>query len=63
MEYDVDAAVFEAQQRMNWYIDGKNIHCLTPKLFLGMSTERICELYNVDMEFFRPNTVKLKRVS
>ena len=43
---------YEAKQRLKWFIDGYFIHCLG-SLFSKMSTERICELYNVEMSYFR----------
>lgn len=48
-----DKEFFEALRRLHWYIYGIGIHCLTPRLFNLMSTERICELYNVEMSYFR----------
>jgi len=49
----MDRLVYEAQQRISWYIQGIGIHGLSPELFSKMSTERIVELYNVDINFFR----------
>jgi hypothetical protein len=43
---------YEAQQRLKWFIDGYFIHCLG-SLFSKISTERICEIYNIDLDFFR----------
>lgn len=45
--------IFESQQRLYWYINGIGIHGLSPELFSKMPTERIVELYNVEMSFFR----------
>lgn len=44
----------EAQRRIEWYIDGYHLHCIPHTLFKNMPTERIVELYNVDMTYFRP---------
>jgi hypothetical protein len=43
---------FEARQRLKWFIDGYFIHNLG-SLFHKLSTERICELYNIDINYFR----------
>jgi len=51
--FDVDAALYEARQRCFWYIDGYFLHGLTPELFTTLSTERICEIYNVEYEYFK----------
>lgn len=51
--FDVDAALYEARQRCMWFIDGYFQHGLTPELFAGMSTEMICEIYNVEIEYFK----------
>ncbi len=48
--------LFEAKQRCFWFIDGLGKHGLTVELFSQMSTETICELYNVDINYFRLNT-------
>jgi hypothetical protein len=51
--FDVDAALYEARQRCHWYIDGYFLHGLTPELFSSLSTERICEIYNVEIDYFK----------
>ena len=50
---NIDKMIFEAQQRLSWYINGIGIHGISPELFSKMPTERIVELYNVEMSFFR----------
>jgi hypothetical protein len=45
--------IYEAQQRLRWFIYGIGIHGLTPELFSKISTERLCELYNVELNFFK----------
>jgi abortive infection bacteriophage resistance protein len=52
-KFDIDAALYEAKQRCFWFINGYFQHGLTSKLFSSMSTERICEIYNVDIEYFK----------
>jgi hypothetical protein len=49
----VDAMIHESKQRFKWYFSGINIHCLSLDLFSKISTERLCELYNVEMSFFK----------
>jgi hypothetical protein len=51
--FDVDAALYEARQRCLWFIDGYFVHGLSVELFSELSTERICEIYNVDIEYFK----------
>jgi hypothetical protein len=46
--------IYETQKRIEWYIQGIGIHGLTPQLMKGLSTERICEIYNIELEYFRP---------
>jgi hypothetical protein len=45
---------YETQKRVEWYIRGIGIHGLTPRLMSSLSTERICEIYNIELEYFRP---------
>ena len=46
--------IYETQKRIEWYIQGIGIHGLTPQLMKGLSTERICEIYNIELEYFKP---------
>ena len=50
---NIDKLIYESQQRLKWFIDGIGIHGLSPELFSKLSTERIVELYNVEMSYFR----------
>lgn len=52
--FDVEAELHEARQRCFWFIDGYFMHGLSVELFAKMSTETICEIYNVDIRQFRP---------
>ena len=52
----IEEMLYEANQRMKWFIDGYNIHCIPACLWANLTTERIVELYNVEMEYFRPKT-------
>lgn len=51
--FDVDAALYEARQRCYWYIDGYFQHGLTPEIFSNMTTETICEVYNIEIDYFK----------
>lgn len=50
---EINKMEYEAIQRLKWFINGYFNHCLG-NLFHKISTERICELYNVELEYFRP---------
>jgi len=50
---NLEELFYEAKQRINWYIDGIGIHCLSWDSFNRLSTERIVEIYNVDMSYFK----------
>ena len=54
MNEEFEKRFYEAQQRINWWTNGIGVHCIPSKLFMNMPTERIVELYNVDMVYFRP---------
>ena len=46
---------YELSQRIKWWTSGVDIHCIPLDLVWGISTERLCELYNVDISFFKLN--------
>lgn len=48
----IERLEYEAMQRLNWFLDGYFIHGLG-ELFSKISTEKICELYNVQLNYFR----------
>jgi hypothetical protein len=50
----IDEMVYEAKARLHWYIDGIGQHGLSSELFSSLSTERIVEIYNIEMKYFRP---------
>lgn len=52
MNYDTKEVEYEARQRLKWFIEGYFIHCLGSS-FKNISTERICELYNVEPNYFK----------
>lgn len=53
-KFDIDNLYFESRQRLRWFIDGIGRHGMPAKMFIQISTERLCEMYNVEMEFFMP---------
>jgi hypothetical protein len=50
---NIDSLIYESQQRLHWFIYGYGIHGLSPTLFFNLSTERLCELYNIEIEYFK----------
>ena len=52
----LDAIIYESRQRIIWFIGGIGIHGISAELLANLSTERIVELYNIEMSFFRPNS-------
>lgn len=49
----IEDKFFEAEQRLNWFINGKNIHCLSVNLFTNLTTQRLCEIYNVEPSYLK----------
>ena len=49
---DIDKECFILKQRLKWFINGINIHCIPWDMFHLMTAERICEIYNVDKSYF-----------
>ena len=49
----IDKMIYESKQRMDWYVNGIGLHGLSPEIFSKLPTERIVELYNVEMSYFR----------
>ncbi len=56
----VDEQVYEAIQRMKWFIDGYFIHCIPSEMWSSIPTERIVKLYNVEMDFFKLKNMDVK---
>lgn len=50
---EIDKMEYEALKRLSWFIDGYMVHNLGSS-FSNMKTEDICEIYNVDIKYFRP---------
>jgi hypothetical protein len=42
----------EKKQILKWLIDGSGIHCLPISAVRYLTKERICELYNVELNYF-----------
>jgi hypothetical protein len=51
---NIQKEIYESQQRVKWFIQGIGVHGISPRLFSKISTERIVELYNIEMSYFRP---------
>lgn len=49
----IEEMIYEANQRMKWFIDGYFIHCIPAYMWANIPTERIVELYNVEEEYFK----------
>lgn len=54
---EINMTEFEAKQRLRFLIDGYFIHCLGD-LFSKISTERLCEIYNVELNYFRDEKIQ-----
>lgn len=50
---DFEAWAYEWNQRLKWWCNGIGIHCIPLEMFWGIPTERIVELYNVELSYFR----------
>jgi hypothetical protein len=50
---ELEKMEIEARRRLKWFIDGYFFHNLGAS-FATMSTEDVCEMYNVNMSYFRP---------
>ena len=48
-----DKLIYEAQQRMNWFLKDHFIHNLNNS-FSKLTTEEICKQYNVNIKYFKP---------
>jgi len=49
---DIDIQSYRFTQKLKWFLGGLNTHCISWDLFDGLTPERICELYNVEMSYF-----------
>lgn len=49
----LDKIEYEALKRLEFLITGYFTHCLG-SLFSKTSTEKLCELYNIKLNYFRP---------
>ena len=53
MRFDLESALYEAKQRCFWFIDKYESHGLSPDTFGVLTTEMLCELYNIDIDYFK----------
>lgn len=49
---EIEYAIYRAQRKLKWLIDGWQVHCIPTDLWSGLTIERIIELYNVDESYF-----------
>jgi len=47
-----DKMILESIQRYKWWVSGNGIHCIPYDLFVKIPTIRLCELYNVELNYF-----------
>ena len=50
---ELDKLEYEALKRLEWFLNGYFIHNLSSD-FSKISTERICETYNIKLNYFKP---------
>lgn len=53
VKFDLDSALYEAKQRCFWFIDKYESHGLSVDAFGIITTEMLCELYNIDVNYFK----------
>jgi hypothetical protein len=53
MRFDLESSLYEAKQRCFWFIDKYETHGLLPDTFSMISTEMLCDLYNIDINYFK----------
>jgi len=51
--FDLEESLYEAKMRCEWFINGYGLHGLTAEEFKYLSTNRLCELYNIDISYFK----------
>lgn len=49
---EIDERLYEKLRIIHWLIDGAGIHCLPITMASGLTKERICELYNMELSYF-----------
>jgi hypothetical protein len=52
-EEKLENLIYETEQRVRWYVSGIGQHGLTPDQMFNLTTDRLCEVYNVDVKFFK----------
>lgn len=48
----MEKELYEKLRIIHWLIDGAGIHCLPMRMASGLTKERICELYNMELSYF-----------
>lgn len=48
----LDIVFYKVSQKLKWLINDQFVHCIPSYLWFGLTPERICELYNVEMSYF-----------
>lgn len=56
MNKNIEDLFYESEKRLEWFINGIGTHSITPAVFGNLTTDGICELYNVDRSFFQRHT-------
>ena len=55
--FDISKYINELEEKkliLKWLIKGSGIHCLPVSAARYLTKERICELYNVELNYFTP---------
>ena len=52
MSEGLENDIYKARQKLKWLTGGWFIHCIPTYMWSDLTAERICELYNVDMDYF-----------
>lgn len=53
MRFDLESALYEAKQRCFWFIEKYEAHGLSPDTFNVLTTDMLCEQYNIDIDYFK----------
>ena len=53
IKFDLDSVLYEAKQRCIWFIEEYGVHGLSPDTFNVLTTEMLCEIYDIDINYFK----------
>ena len=53
VRFDLESSLYEAKQRCFWFIDEYGTHGLSPDKFNILTTDMLCEIYNIDINYFK----------